>query len=91
MMRPNTKSKVSWIYSTIKCFCKRHRQYTVRAIRHNIFFEDTNGLKESGAIVRNGGGYWSMKKDSLHGLKRVVWKEMHDDGLQSKRRCNPLW
>jgi hypothetical protein len=55
MMTPKTKSKVSWIYSTIKCFCKRHPQYTVRAIRHSIFFEDTNGLKESGAIVRNGG------------------------------------
>jgi len=69
MMRPNTKSKVSWIYSTIKCFCKRHRQYTVRAIRHNIFFEDTNGLKESGAIVRNGG------RILIHEERFFVWME----------------
>ena len=69
MMRPNTKSKVSWIYSTIKCFCKRHRQYTVRAIRHNIFFEDTNGLKESGAIVRNG------ERILIHERKFFKWIE----------------
>ena len=55
MMKQNTESKVSWIYSTIKCFCKRHPEFTERGIRHNIFFEETNGLKESGAIVRNGG------------------------------------
>jgi len=69
MMRPNTKSKVSWIYSTIKCFCKRHRQYTVRAIRHNIFFEDTNGLKESGAIVRNG------ERILIHEKRFFAWIE----------------
>ena len=69
MMRPNTKSKVSWIYSTIKCFCKRHRQYTVRAIRHNIFFEDTNGLKESGGIVRNGG------RILIHEERFFAWME----------------
>jgi len=42
------------IYSTVKQFCERHPAFTEGGIRHNIFHEETNGLKESGAIVRNG-------------------------------------
>ena len=42
------------IYSTVKQFCERHQAFTQGGIRHNIFNEATNGLKESRAIVRNG-------------------------------------
>jgi hypothetical protein len=42
------------VYSTIKQFCERHPAFTEGGIRHNIFHEKTNGLKKSGAIVRNG-------------------------------------
>lgn len=44
-----------WLYSTIKQFTKRHPAFTVGGLRHEIFNADTNGLAESGAIVRNGG------------------------------------
>ena len=44
----------AYIYSTIKQFCQRHQAFTEGGVRHNIFHEKTNGLAESGAIVRNG-------------------------------------
>jgi len=42
------------VYSTVKQFCERHPAFAEGGIRHNIFHEKTNGLKESGAIIRNG-------------------------------------
>lgn len=44
----------NYIYSTVRQFCERHPAFTLGGIRHNIFHEKTNGLAESGAIVRNG-------------------------------------
>lgn len=49
-----TAVAASYIYSTIKQFCKRHPAFTEGGIRHNIFYEKTNGLAKSGAIIRNG-------------------------------------
>jgi len=40
--------------STVKQFCQRHPAFPEGGLRHRIFYADTNGLKESGAIVRNG-------------------------------------
>lgn len=51
---PNKEEVAAVIYSTVKQFCQRHIAFTVGGIRHNIFYEKTNGLAESGAIVRNG-------------------------------------
>jgi len=42
------------IYSTVKQFCQRHPAFTQGGIRFQIFNEKTNGLKDSGVIVRNG-------------------------------------
>jgi hypothetical protein len=42
------------IYSTVKQFCERHPAFTEGGLRFEIFNENKNGLKESGAIVRNG-------------------------------------
>ncbi len=42
-----------YIYSTIKQFCQRHPAFAEGGIRHNIFYEQTNELAESGAIIRN--------------------------------------
>ena len=42
------------IYLTVRQFCERHPAFTLGGIRHNIFHEKTNGLADSGAIVRNG-------------------------------------
>jgi hypothetical protein len=51
----NIKSaQTAVIYSTVKQFCQRHHAFTPGGIRHEIFNEDKNGLKESGAIIRNG-------------------------------------
>lgn len=42
------------VYSTVKQFSERHPAFPEGGIRHRIFYEKENGLKESGAIVRNG-------------------------------------
>lgn len=42
------------IYSTVKQFCERHPAFPIGGMRHRIFNEESNGLKESGAIIRNG-------------------------------------
>ena len=55
MKNHNAVQEVNLTYQTIKQFCQRNPAFTDGGIRHNIFFEKTNGLKESGAIVRNGG------------------------------------
>jgi hypothetical protein len=41
-------------YLTVDQFAKKHQAFPVGTLRHQIFHEATNGLKESGAIVRNG-------------------------------------
>jgi len=41
-------------YLTVNQFCERHPAFALGGVRHNIFHEKTNGLAESGAIVRNG-------------------------------------
>ena len=46
--------QTAWLYSTVQQFCDRHPAFTLGGMRHQIFHEDTNGLKEAGAIVRNG-------------------------------------
>ncbi len=40
--------------STVKQFAEKYPAFTQAAIRNLIFFEKTNGLAESGAIVRIG-------------------------------------
>ena len=40
--------------STVKQFHKRHPAFPEGGLRHRIFHAESNGLAESGAIVRNG-------------------------------------
>jgi hypothetical protein len=40
--------------STVKQFSDRHPAFPIGGLRHRIFHEETNGLKKSGAIIRNG-------------------------------------
>ena len=42
----------AWLYSTVKQFSERHRAFSVGSLRAIIFNASTNGLTESGAIVR---------------------------------------
>ena len=55
MMDQNAVQEVNFTYQTIKQFCERNPAFTEGGVRHNIFQEDSNGLKESKAIIRNGG------------------------------------
>lgn len=46
--------QAAWIYSTVQQFVERHPAFTLGGMRHQIFHMNTNGLKESGAIIKNG-------------------------------------
>ena len=39
---------------TVRQFTQKHPAFPEGGLRHRIFHAETNGLKESGAIVRNG-------------------------------------
>lgn len=41
-------------YLTVKMFTEKHKAFSVGGLRFQIFNEETNGLKESGAVIRNG-------------------------------------
>ena len=40
--------------STVKQFSQRHPAFPEGGLRHRIFHAESNGLADSGAIVRNG-------------------------------------
>ena len=63
-----------WIYSTVRQFVERHPAFTVGGMRHQIFHEETNGLKHSGAIVRNG------RKVLVNEEKFFAWLEAANQG-----------
>jgi hypothetical protein len=42
----------AWSYFTVKQFSERHPAFTVGSLRALIFDGNTNGLTESGAVVR---------------------------------------
>jgi hypothetical protein len=46
--------QTAYLYLTVKQFCERHTAFTLGGMRHQIFHETTNGLKEAGAIIRSG-------------------------------------
>jgi hypothetical protein len=39
---------------TIKQFCEKHQAFSEGGLRHQIFHAESNGLYNSGAILRNG-------------------------------------
>jgi phage tail protein X len=41
-------------YATVKQFCERYPAFTEGGMRADIFNADSNGLAESGAIIRKG-------------------------------------
>ena len=65
------------IYLTIKQFCQRHQAFREGGIRHNIFHEKTNGLADSGAIVRNG------RRVLINEEKFFVWLESQNKPVGS--------
>ena len=56
-------------YSTVKQFCERYPAFTHGGLRFQIFNESNNGLKASGAIIRNG------RKVLIDEEKYFLWLE----------------
>ncbi|MDD5273359.1 MAG: hypothetical protein PHU14_11635 [Methylovulum sp.] len=71
----NEPIQTAWLYSTVKQFSKRHPAFPEGGMRHKIFNEDTNGLKKSGAIVRNG------RKVLINEQKFFAWLEAQNQGM----------
>ncbi|MDP3839370.1 MAG: hypothetical protein Q8Q54_10650 [Methylococcales bacterium] len=46
--------QTAYLYLSVKQFCERHPSFKIGGLRHQIFHEKSNKLKESGAIVRSG-------------------------------------
>jgi len=46
--------QAAWIYFTVQQFTEKHPAFTNGGLRSLIFNEATNGLKQSGAILRIG-------------------------------------
>ena len=44
----------AFAYLTVTQFCEAYRAFKIGGIRSQLFNQDSNGLKQSGAIVRNG-------------------------------------
>jgi hypothetical protein len=51
---PAEAMQAAWLYSTVQQFSKKHPAFSVGSLRSLIFNASTNGLNESGAIVRVG-------------------------------------
>ena len=52
---------------TVRQHCEKHHGFTQGGMRHLIFHEDTNGLKESGVIIRVG------RKVLIHQERFLLW------------------
>lgn len=72
--QPKEAMLTAWIYSTVRQFVERHPAFTVGGMRHQIFHEETNGLKNYGAIVRNG------RKVLINEPKYFAWLEAQNQG-----------
>lgn len=59
----------AYAYLTVSQFCAKHPAFTIGGIRSQIFNESINGLKEYGAIVRNG------RKVLIYEPKYFSWLE----------------
>jgi hypothetical protein len=50
----NEQQAALYSYLTVNQLCEKHKAFKIGGVRSQIFNSETNGLKESGAIVRNG-------------------------------------
>jgi hypothetical protein len=63
-------------YLTVQQFTAKHLAFPLGTLRHQIFHEATNGLKASGAIVRNG------RRVLIREDKYFAWLEAQNQGGQ---------
>jgi hypothetical protein len=68
----------AWSYFTVKQFADRHPAFTVASLRALIFDGNTNGLTESGAVVR------INSRVLINEGRFFDWVE-----LKNKRKCSP--
>ncbi|OAI17740.1 MULTISPECIES: hypothetical protein [Methylomonas] len=61
------------LYLTVQQFNQKHPAFPVGTLRHQIFNEETNGLKKSGAIVRNG------RRVLINEPKYFAWLESQNE------------
>jgi len=66
------------LYSTVKQFAERHPAFSVASLRALIFDGNTNGLNESGAVVR------INRKVLINEGRFFDWVE-----IKNKRKCSP--
>ena len=57
---------------TVKQFPQKHPAFSEGGLRHLIFYSDTNGLKKSGSILRNG------RRVLIHEEKFFMWLEQQN-------------
>ena len=63
-------------YFTVQQFTAKHPAFPLGTLRHQIFYENTNGLKKSGAILRNG------RRVLIREDKYFAWLEAQNQGGQ---------
>ncbi|POZ51170.1 hypothetical protein [Methylovulum psychrotolerans] len=61
-------------YLTVNQFCEKHKAFKIGGVRSQIFNQETNGLKKSGAIVRNG------RRVLINEPKYFTWLELGNQG-----------
>lgn len=84
----NEAVQTAYLYLTVKQFCERNPAFTLGGMRHQIFHEESNGLKKSGAIVRNG------RKVLINESKYFQWLESKNQLIppfQSKYKKALVW
>lgn len=54
MTPEHAATQATTAYFTVKQFVEKHKAFAIGGLRSQIFLESSNGLKKSGAIVRNG-------------------------------------
>jgi hypothetical protein len=74
-MNPSIEQQAAvYSYLTVCQFCDKHKAFKVGGVRSQIFNEDKNGLKKSGAIIRNG------RKVLINEPKYFAWLEAQNQG-----------
>lgn len=67
-------TQAAWLYSTVKQFSKKYPAFPIGTLRHQIFNEETNGLKKARAIVRNG------RRVLIREDRYFAWLESQNNG-----------
>lgn len=72
----NEQQPTSYSYLTVNQLCEKHKAFKVGGVRSQLFYADKNGLKESGAIVRQG------RKILINEPRWFSWIESQNGGVK---------